>query len=710
MSLKKKKGSTLIIAIMAVGFLAMVGAVVLSISLSDQKLRIQESNNTKNLYSSESGIEVAYKILEDVVKEAVKSGNDRVEEIKNDENNEINKAKVEERNTAYTNFFKDSYSKYIEENLERKIENGDYSSAKVGEDTPKVVISSLKKDKEAFNIQLTSNFTSTKSTNKGSKAINVIYKVNIPEYNRIIKVLENKNNIIPQYNVINNIITCDGDLKLNNNGTVGFYGNIWCKGRPKSQSEIVNPAYDKYKGGIDFTGSGSASVYGEIMTASTFRANQKYGLIIDGNATEGKVYAGNFYVGKENAGDADLSGYENRNVDASRSSIYLNNDLCINYSRTNLTLGNFYGLNDKNYEENGVRYRNSSSIIINAMDVGKEDGKTRLTVNKKAYLMGTAYINTKPDSYQTGESVAVKGNYKAYTSQIDNEKFKDAIFEYKAPLLLITKLKDGTPLTLEQKMQYIDLYNKNNELDNKGIVLNGTNDDIKSIGAYYDKDGKLKVGNYTDGARNEIDKMKQEFASKVFMMGASATVEEFDEGKVKKTVENQFDWNNIKSIVERQGNVIDNNLILNADESKEILIEVVNNDVKIKLANKEIKSYVSYDNGPVFLVVSKGNVRYEINEARHRLTCSVIAKGDVRINVNSGNTSIGNYDNSDNPLVTKGVNEIIRKHFNDIFRNIFTKEAATNSSVNTTIETEYEIENPATVKDLIVKERWKLEK
>lgn len=709
MQVKKKKGSTLIISIMAVGFLAVLGTVVLTISLSDQKLRQQESANTKNLYSSESGIEVAYKILEGVVKEAVQAGNKTVDEVKKDINNEINEYEPEKRNQVYNNLFKYSYSKYVEANLKSRIEVGDYSIAEVDGDIPKLEVSKLSKnDKtESYNIQLTSTFEATK-TNNGSKTINVIYEIKVPDYNRKVKVVEG-NEEIPQYNIMNNIITCDGDLKLNNYGSVGFYGNIWAKGNPKKQEEILNPVYDKYVGGIDFSGDGSASIYGEIMTASTFRANQKYGLIIDGNATEGKLYAGNFYVGKENQGDADLSSYENRRVDAARSSIYLNNDLCINYSRTNLTLGNFYGLNDKNYESNGVRYRNSSALIINARDVGQEEGKTKLTVNNEAYLMGTAYINTTPDYYQTGESVAVKGNYKAYTNQINDNKYRDAIFEYKAPLQLITKLKDGTALGLEQKMEYIDLYNKSNdnELNKNGIAFKGS---VKSIGTYFDGEGNLVKGKALEASDLEkLNKMRQEFASKVLMMGANATLKDFEDGQVKKTVENQFNWEAIQNIVNKRGNVINNTLILNADGNKDVVIEVAGNSIKIKLNGNVIKAYES-NMAPVFLVITKGNVRYEVNEAYHNIKCSVIAKGNVTVNINGANTSIGNYDNSSNPMVTNGVNGIVKNLYKDVFKNIFREDAATNSLVSKTEKKEYEVENPTTVSDLIVKERWKLEK
>lgn len=710
MQVKKKKGSTLIIAIMAVGFLAVLGTVVLTISLSDQKLRFEESTNTKNLYSSESGLEVAYKFLEGVVKEGVESGNKTVDEVKNDINNDINKYELEKRNQAYNNLFKDSYSKYVEDNLKNRIENGDYSIAKVDGDVPKLKVSKLSKNEKtaAYNVELTSTFTSTKANNKGSKTINVMYEIRVPDYNRKVKVVEGKEEI-PQYNIMNNIITCDGDLKVNNDGSVGFYGNIWAKGKPKKQGEILNPAYDKYVGGVDLSGEGSASIYGEIMTASTFRANQKYGLIIDGNATEGKLYAGNFYVGKENAGDADLSGYESRKVDAARSSIYLNNDLCINYSKSNLILGNFYGLNDKNYVDNGFRYRNSSAIIINTMDVGSEDGKTKLTVNNEAYLMGTAYINTTPDYYQTGESVGVKGNYKAYTYQVNDSKYKDAVFEYKAPLQLITKLKDGTALGLEQKMEYIDLYNKNNknELNKSGISFRGS---VKSIGAYYDSQGKLVKGTALEASDQEkLKVMKEEFASKVLMMGARATLKDFEDGEVKKTVENQFDWDAMQSIVDKRGNVINNTLILNADENKDVVIEVAAGRLKIKLDDNVIKDYESR-RAPVFLVITKGKVKYEVNEINHNVKCSVISKDDVTVNINGVNTSIGNYDNSANPMVTNGVNQIIKNLYKDVFKKIFKKDAATNITVNENEKKEYEVENPTSVSDLIVKERWKLEK
>ena len=60
---KKKTGSTLITTIIMIMMIGIVGASMLSMISSEYKIRIDESERIKNLYSADSGLDVAYDIL-----------------------------------------------------------------------------------------------------------------------------------------------------------------------------------------------------------------------------------------------------------------------------------------------------------------------------------------------------------------------------------------------------------------------------------------------------------------------------------------------------------------------------------------------------------------------------------------------------------------------------------------------------------------------
>lgn len=63
--------------------------------------------------------------------------------------------------------------------------------------------------------------------------------------------------------------------------------------------------------------------------------------------------------------------------------------------------------------------------------------------------MGSAYINTLGESYQTGESLAVKGNYIAYTYAV---KDKNVEFKYYNPLQLVESINGDS--SLDAKARY----------------------------------------------------------------------------------------------------------------------------------------------------------------------------------------------------------------------------------------------------------------
>ena len=86
-----------------------------------------------------------------------------------------------------------------------------------------------------------------------------------------------------------------------------------------------------------------------------------------------------------------------------------------------------------------------------------------LKINTLAYICGTAYINNdENEKYQTGESVAFKGNYIAYSDTLGKEDVK---LDYYKPLQLISK-KNGSNVSVIEKAKHFKEYWESKAFDN----------------------------------------------------------------------------------------------------------------------------------------------------------------------------------------------------------------------------------------------------
>jgi len=270
-------------------------------------------------------------------------------------------------------------------------------------------------------------------------------------------------------------------------------------------------------------------------------------------------------------------------VDSSKAEIYLANDLVIGASDVKINIKNLYGFNDLNIAaptNNGQVVRGSSSIIINSMKWPNNKGN--LTVSDSAYLMGSAYIKTHREPYQTGESVALKGNYKAYAKDF-NGNYKDSQYEYLDPLVLITKDAQGQPLNVVDKAEhFVDYSNSSDEsIRAKGISLPQR---TYTAGAYIS--GGKAHGNSVNLNEKELDAvkhMRESFVQAVYYMGNEEfDVNKFQQGKAIYTVENQINWDGVSSLIANRGNIIQLEnmvILLNDDENRDIEI----NDDKLIL-------------------------------------------------------------------------------------------------------------------------------
>ena len=576
--MKKKKGSTLVTVVALFAILFTTGTAILSLTLYSYKLKIAQSRKIENLYGSEAGIDASKKILELSVQAAIKKANLEVVETTNDINEKISAIEgqysrdpsstlteiiddiVENRKDGYKLFLLDEDGNNDQSNTLYYFDNGGINTKDV-EDKQKSVFNSTYKDilnnnlESCFEDEDTENvykylnldsnddiattafpnfpvsavleaeytafsgdedeyatldLTSVFTDNSIERKIKSSYKLQIPN--------------ITYTNVANSpllekAIAADGNMYINSNLTVN--GDIFIKGIQTTSDEDV---YSKYNGGIyvnvtepEDNGGAEGSpepitvnFNGNTSIASTLNIKQESTV----NIKNGNLYANNINIGKLGGNDNSTSN-SNFNV---YTDLIVDNDFTYNAESAAVNINNLYAINDRTVEGGGEAKKNSSSIIVNnSMDGGF------ITIQNDAYIMGAAYINVQNqagEKYQTGESIAIKGNYSAYTSPITDDG-NTYTFDYYNPLQLV-KNKNNNPMKIEQKAEYfLDSVRADGELSNKGnITLNGEDENLYINGAYI-KGGNVQGQTIVDATDPRVDKLKlkrKEFANKVYEM------------------------------------------------------------------------------------------------------------------------------------------------------------------------------------------------
>lgn len=458
---------------------------------------------------------------------------------------------------------------------------------------------------EEFTVGIVSKFT---PNGEEARQISSKYTLKVPEYQEYIETNEVKMKIHP---MLNKTIVVDGNMNIE--GSMNVTGDVHVKGNPNSidYSGEYGTAYNKYKGGIKVYKEHeetNLNITGDITTPSSLLVKKGASVNASGN-----VYAGNIALGKTSPADSQeaKSSLTNINNPTSKYGVYLSNDLSINGDAVSVSIDNFYGINDIGIDpkDNTIteanKVINSSSIIVNSNNF------TELKINKEAYILGTAYINTE-EKYQTGESVAVKGNYIAYTDSLD----KDVEFKYDKPLQLISKI-DGKDATVFDKANHIDEYSDKNK-ENLNLVKITLPIETYATGAY------ITNSNIVNGKKNfvvdnvgKINTMKSTFANNVFYMSGAKEINKTENELIDKfptvpvdvkTVNSEIDFiklNNKDEVTVEGHRVIFNN------EKKPITIKGTTEEGK-----KTKLSGIIITNGDVII---EGNVEF---------TGLIIAEGD----------------------------------------------------------------------------------
>lgn len=690
---RKRNGSALLTVILVFGILVTVGTAVMTVSLSDVKLRSNESKRVQNLYESESGLENVYGIFSKSVDEAIKEGNEKVkieiealnsrivtEKDKFTNNETYNKDLIDDEGdvkeeyikTLLNSTFKEAYKKHLINEIKGVINNK--NSYLIGDDTssPRVSIKNLTAPEVEFKktnpdsnepeeLKMVISSSYEKIDNNGYKNLRTVettFRIFVSEYDNPY-AMENEKLILLDNIIRGKTLAINSNLELQTNSELNIKGEAYVLGRSEAFSDST---------GIMINGSNAKLSLTEAKVVSKGDVRIKGDSSKIAGDDKSTLYTGSLAV-ENNAIKS--------NIDI-KGSVYANNDLILNGEKSNIGIGKgFYGINDIRKNNAGERRSNSSSIIVNAKDIGEKDGSS-ITIGENLVLLGTAYIDTKPESYQTGESIAIKGNYKAYTAALENagKYSKDKIiFDYLTPLQLASRFTDGKDLTLEDKNNYFMAYLKNKK---DALKLSGINlpENIYTLGVAINN-GNALDGNYT-----------------------------IDNDTIKKSVE--IYENNIKEI----------------DSINDYINYSAINSTLNKVSNFEgLKQVIYLSKENTNLEISNGNGDSKDNKIYLNGTNAkgvIIASGDVYIdgNVNFEGTIIttGKIVIKDNAKVTlnsnkKVVDYIVANNFN-YFDGIFQKNME-NISSNIEVDASVIVQNGLQniPKDNLIKtSNWKLVK
>ncbi|HAT4211768.1 TPA: hypothetical protein I9010_001332 [Clostridium perfringens] len=309
-----------------------------------------------------------------------------------------------------------------------------------------------KDKKEEVSLRLDSKFNVKESDgHKNYKDVSLTFNIEVPDYNGAYKIEE-----FPLYNVCSNGLVVGENLNIGTGSTLNVDGGIFVSANVVKDKEDLtsgNMVNKKDGDGVVINGGTLSVNNGSLVSKNDIRLggegsnlkvgcetenseNNKSNLNLNDESKKSNsnlnnnlgVYTGNIGINGDKIGfDKDVS---KGNI-TSNYPVYAMNDLILNGKKSSINLNDgFYGLNSNRTEDKLTgKINNSSAIIVNTDDIGNGSS---IKIGQEAIIMGTAYINTKPEAYQTGESVSVKGNYIAYT--VDDGKVE---FKYYNPLQLV---------------------------------------------------------------------------------------------------------------------------------------------------------------------------------------------------------------------------------------------------------------------------------
>ncbi|NBI06664.1 hypothetical protein [Senegalia massiliensis] len=388
---KNKKGSTLVTLIIIFAILSILGTTLYSIAITNSKIGIMNSKLKRNFYFAESGLELAQDELIETIHIGIKEANKDANKIL-----EVDlEAEREKENSPYITDDGNINDEYINRKQEEIFENSYYQflDKKIGNSNNLIFFKilsekllKLSEDKSNKNesYDITAEYekdddkvkiTSTYIKGQITQSVSAMYSLKKPNYSGLYSY-ESKITEIPNYHMLKNAISVDRNLNIDSSN-FNINGDVF-----------VNPQYN----------------YKNLQ-------EQKFGNININNSRKLSIIDGRVITKNVNTTDTLVKIEE----------LYTSDDLNINGRINDININSYFGYGDGNIPGS------SSAIVIDSMENNK------IIVNKNLAILGTAFINTKPN-YQTGESVSIKENYEIYTEKFSNE---NDTFDYYNPMVLL---------------------------------------------------------------------------------------------------------------------------------------------------------------------------------------------------------------------------------------------------------------------------------
>lgn len=710
--MKRKKGSSLITVIIFMMFLMIVGAATITMTMMDYKARVNESKRIEHLYGAESGLEIAYDIL---VKASDYAINQAVE-VTNKQFT-LDKTKPATERVNLDDLFKKTYLRVLFDEMyqhqlvsNQKLPGGlvpyllkDLTYPIVNEQSKLIFESSgfdpidknitievevrnheneLMTDftqvQEEFSVKVTSSFESTKENvyvSKNERKVSRIFEFKIPNYTQA---------LVDLYPVFNGkAITVDGNVsltgtavtksKLDITGDVWIGGNI-CTNQDACSDTISDVTYQKYSRGI-LLEDAELVVSGNLATKETVALRNKATVTMNGN-----LYGRNVYIGrKELAAESTDSHFTAISDNETKYEVVLSNDLAVNSDSTvlsTLKIDKFYGITDGNIVDRDVALDNvdllskeSSSILVNASGAS-------IDIREEALIAGLAFIDVtdgEGNKYQTGESVAIKPNYLAYTMVVD-DLVENITFRYYNPLMLVETI-DG-----KSKSDYFVQVSEDGllSMSDGGVRLPQK---LYTVGASVSDTGVL-------GAQGEAEEMIAikdlktiDYVNYVQQMNGLE-----DTNLEQRTVANQINWD-ASGFSQSVTNSDLGSIILNSKALNDVLIIEENGHHFVQIGSGERQEISDH-----LFLITKGKLKLKGNI---NLTGNIIVGGHVEADSSTAN-GVMTYDEE--------FMKTILANNSDLFNDIFIDSGKVITSVSSTEDEDY---NATTI---ITKGRWQLVK
>lgn len=697
---RKKKGSSLVMVVIITAMIFTFATSMIAMVTGDYKARLNESKELQNLYQSEAGLDLVYNTIiknSDTATEyankqvfdyiagikdvnSIADNDEKIYEVLNKKfkenfikflgkhetvNNTTNLSDLKATNEGAKNkvvpnsviSITDDRDEYYNNNLLYAIMNLQYLTYESTDANVEIKNENLKwnpisreiKDNQIaeikvigyevdmtnykITIQVESTFKTDSSKNpkclENKKTIKTKYIVNAPDYAQNYGISADVKDI-NLYDASSKAIATDGNLYIKDAGTVNVNGgDIWIKGTDTNESKTSLYSFDKYRSGIFINESSFNVTNGKIYTNATFNLENEADVNIE------DLYAVNAYIGAQSVGAA------SNNNKLVANNVITNNDIAFNSPNSNIQIGNYYGINDKTIES-GVIDKADAAMKSSTIIVNNDKNSANSTINiDNAVVMGVAYVETDK-AYQTGESVAIRGNYAAYEyilpGYIDKIKLEQYdTNNFKAQFI---KHKDGSDLTVKEKADYFkEYYNtqidgSNFSFSNGGITINN----LTSVGASATTNGVNSGTGINEDTLRKISSLKKEYAKNVYAMGGldgdDAQMEAYNANVVKNTVASSINFDKLVDYVSDKEledlRLKEGQLILNKDADK--TVHVYSDRIELLDKDFNVLNTIRLASGKdthKAMIVTKGNVVIGDDNKIVNYNGTIISAGDV---------------------------------------------------------------------------------